>query len=444
MKRILRENAVCALAACGGALALGWLGLYGFAWNDYELEAQPAFEALIHGHFHAFLALAPAYGGSLVERAPFAILASAWHAGPLGVYRMVALPCLLATVLLALWLNARMRAAGRAALARGVTVAIVVANPVALLALEVGHPEELLGAVLCAAAIVLACEPRVPARRALLAGALLGLAIANKEWAVLALGPILLALPPRRRVPFLVAAFAVAGLVELPLLLAGAGSAVGSVGGAVVPSASIFQPWQVWWFLGSHAGAVHGTLGALKPGYRTAPAWTGTVSHPAVLAAGLAVTLGLCRGCLHSRLPAQRAMLALALTLLLRCMLDIWDTSYYLLPMLLAMLVWETRRSEHPPVLTLALSALIWIAALKLPAVADVQAGAFIAWTVPLAAWLAWRLFAPVNAPRPEAPATRGGYETTVRRFGSPVRISLPSLRTISRSSIRTPSASGR
>src|SRR6185437_10601251 len=75
MRRTARENAPCALAALAGCAALAWLGLYGFAWNDYDNEARPAFDALVGGHLEQFLRLAPAYGGSLVERAPFALLA---------------------------------------------------------------------------------------------------------------------------------------------------------------------------------------------------------------------------------------------------------------------------------------------------------------------------------------------------------------------------------
>ena len=111
----------------------------------------------MHGHVHEFLRLAPAYGGSLVERAPFALVPGLWGGGPLAVYRMVALPCLLACAALGVWLVARMRAeATLDAGARALALAVCVANPVTLRALEVGHPEELLGACLCVAAVLLA------------------------------------------------------------------------------------------------------------------------------------------------------------------------------------------------------------------------------------------------------------------------------------------------
>src|SRR5580692_7725987 len=136
MRRLLRENTLCALMAGTGCATLAWLGLYGFAWNDYENEAQPAFAALVHGHLSSFLRLAPVYGGSLVERAPFALMPGLWGGGELAVYRMVALPCLLAAAALGVWLVAQLRRPGAGGpgapgsrLARAVALGLCVANP---------------------------------------------------------------------------------------------------------------------------------------------------------------------------------------------------------------------------------------------------------------------------------------------------------------------------
>jgi hypothetical protein len=41
MRRIVRENAACALAAATASAVVGWLCLYGFGWNDYEVELPP-------------------------------------------------------------------------------------------------------------------------------------------------------------------------------------------------------------------------------------------------------------------------------------------------------------------------------------------------------------------------------------------------------------------
>ena len=273
MRRVARENALCALLAAAGCATMAWLGLYGYAWTDYDTEARPAFAALEAGHVLGFLRALPAYGGSLIERAPFALAPGLWGGGQLAVYRMVALPCLLASALLGLWLVARMRRQGSATLARAVVLALCVANPVTLLALELGHPEELLGAVLCLAALLLAASPRPTRRRAIGAGVVLGLAIANKDWALLAAGPVLLALPARQRPACVLGAGATALAVLAPALIV-SGHWFGAGTAAIASSASpIFQPWQLFWFFGHHGTLVHGTFGNAKPGYRTGPAW---------------------------------------------------------------------------------------------------------------------------------------------------------------------------
>jgi Glycosyltransferase family 87 len=390
MRLRVRENALCAFLAGVASATMAWLGLYGFAWNDYETEAKPAFDALTHGHVLEFLRLAPAYGGSLVERAPFALLPGLWGGGALAVYRMVALPCLLAAAVLGVWLVAQMRSRSDSTrLARAVTLGLCVANPLTLRALELGHPEELLGGALCVAAVVLATRDRP-----LWAGALLGLAIANKEWALLAVGPVLLALPSRRALCML-SAGAVAAFVLAPLALVGSSGFVASTRGAAAPPSTIFQPWQAFWFLGHHGAVVHGLFGVVKPGYRTAPGWVGTISHPLIIAVSLPLTaLAWGRG----RRGQSDALLLLALLLLLRCMLDTWDTAYYAIPFVLALLAWESLgERRRPAVLALSSTALAWVSFAWLPehVSADAQAAFFLAWTVPLLAGLALHLYAP-------------------------------------------------
>jgi hypothetical protein len=430
MRRVLRENAFCAFMAAAGCATLAWLGLYGFAWNDYEVEARPAFGALVHGHVLEFLRLAPAYGGSLIERAPFALLPGLWGGGQLAVYRMVALPCLLAAAVLGVCLVARMRSQGHSTLARAVALGVCVANPITLRALELGHPEELLGGCLCVAAVLLAGRSSTGREHPLLAGVALGLAIANKEWALLAAGPVLLALPARRRLPCLASAGVSAAAVLAPLALASSGGFAASARAVAAPASAIFQPWQVWWFLGHHGALVHGLFGAPKPGYRTGPAWTGVVSHPLIIATGLAIAAALWLRARRRPLPVRDALLALALALLLRCVLDTWDAVYYPLPFLLALLAWEVDRPSHrPPVLALSSTVLVWISFQWLPlhATPDAQAAFFLAWSLPLAAWLCLRLFSPGRPAlaRSVAPGRSArGQEITVSSLERLVRTS--------------------
>ncbi len=425
MPRAIRENGPCALVALAACALIGYLGLESFIWSDYEHEVAPALAALAHGHVTEFLRLAPAYGGSLVERAPFALLPGLWGGGALAIYRAVAAPCLLAIAALGVWLFAQMRAEGRPRPARALALLVCVANPMTLRALEIGHPEEILGACLCIAAVLLAAG-----ERPLWAGLALGLAVANKEWALLAAGPVLLALPPRRRLACSAVALAVAAAVLAPLVLVHSGGFVAATRASASAGTQIFHPWQLWWFLG-HAAPAGTAAASAEPGTRVGPGWTATVSHPLILALGLLVSVALWRReRRNGPTSARSALLALALLLLLRCVFDTWDTAYYTLPFLLALLVWEARgpvRRVH--LLAPACTALASVTFLWLPdhASSDLQAALFLAWTLPLAAALATELFAPRALRRlahrhdpPSSPA----QAMTVSALSRPLRIS--------------------
>jgi hypothetical protein len=149
-----------------------------------------------------------------------------------------------------------------------------------------------------------------------------------------------------------------------------------------------------------------------------------------ILATAPALALALWPRSRRAALPERQALLALALVLLLRCLLDTWDEIYYLLPFLFALLAWEIV-SERPraPLLALACSALGWLSFqwLEQHASADVQASVFLAWSLPLALWLGLRLFSArgrEQAPAGEPAGTGASYETTVSALGRLVRTS--------------------
>lgn len=398
----LRAHAPWTALGLVAVAGLAWLGLLGFVWTDYEAEAAPALAALVRGDIEGFLALCPAYGGSLIIRAPFALAASGLGGGDLAVFRAVAVPCLLAGVALGVVLAAQLAARGRSRGECAIAVLLCAGNPITLRALDMGHPEELLGGALCVGAVLAALRGR-----GTLTAVLLGLALANKAWAVLAVGPILLALPAQR-VRTLAMAGAIAGALLLPLLLAGAPSVQpGSASGTV--TGTIFQPWQVWWALGSPNEVIVGSDNVVKEGYRLAPAWLSPISHPLIVALALPLTL------LAWRRRAD-PLLLLSLLFLLRCLLDPWNTGYYALPAILAVVAWEALRFDRGPVVALAFTAATWVTWEWIPGLAspDGQSALYLAWSVPLAAALAWRLYAPpvawsLPAPRRTAAESSGG-----------------------------------
>jgi len=466
MRRAVRENALCAFLAGVGCSTIAWLGLYGFAWNDYDTEAQPAVQALTSGHLQQFLQLAPAYGGSLIERAPLALIPGLWGGGALAVYRMLALPALLAAAVLGIYLVARMRSEGHATLARAIALGVCVANPLTLRALEMGHPEDVIGGCLCVAAVLVAARPVNGRAGALWAGVILGLAIANKEWALLAVGPVLLVLPAGRRLWCLASTGAVAGAVLAPLVLIGSGGFVTSARVIATAPIEIFQPWQLFWFFGHHGALRYGEYGGAKPGYRIGPVWTGAISHPLILATAFVVTVAVAlkrRKSLRSAAPSESrgrvsagllserdALLLLGLLLLLRSVLDTWDSVYYFVPVVFALLTWEVLSpAKRLPLVAVSVTVLAWLSFQWLPVhvSADAQAAFFLAWTLPLAAVLSLKLFRPSRFQTGERSWivwSPRGQEITVSALDRLVRTSWPSPVTTARSSIRTPRRPGR
>jgi hypothetical protein len=211
-------------------------------------------------------------------------------------------------------------------------------------------------------------------------GVLLGLAIVNKEWALLAIGPVLLALPGQRR-RALLTVLAIAVVFYAPLLapalvnhtpIASAGPIAGRTSGL------IFQPWQLWWFLGAPHHLVTGGFGVVKVGYRTPPLWLETIPHPLIIALGVPATIAAWR---------RRAdpLLLLAFLLAIRAALDPWDVVYYPLPFILALLAWEGLSRRRPPVLALVASVVVWLVFIEAPGrlTPDEMAIAFAAVAVP-------------------------------------------------------------
>ncbi len=260
-------------------------------------------------------------------------------------------------------------------------------------------------------------------RRTLLAALLLGLAIATKAWAVLAIGPVLLALPHRRLLALAVAG-AVTALILAPLALLGTHSAI--LAGTATTGGVIFLPWQAWWFLGEAGHVVIGGNGLPKPdGYRVPPQWLSPLTHP--LIAFLVVPVSLLWARLRGaapRLRGEQLLLLLALLFGLRCVLDPWNSVYYALPCILALLAWETLcRTDRPPILALALSALTWVTFEMAPdwMSPDMQSIFYLAWSLPLLAWLVREAFVASAEPAVAALGREGGAVRAVAPPAQPV-----------------------
>jgi hypothetical protein len=224
---------------------------------------------------------------------------------------------------------------------------------------------------------------------------------------VLAIGPVLAALP-HHRVRSLLVAGAVSVALLAPFTIATPhGAAQRSV--SVTTTGTIFEPWQVWWFLGPRS-TVRDDQGQLH-GYRAGPAWVVDMTHPLIVVVGGALTLLWLK---RRRRPGDELLL-LALVLHARCLLDPWNSVYYALPCVFALTAWETLTRRRPPALASLLSAGCWISFEAVPRhlMPDPASVIYLAWALPFAAVLVRALYTPrgqrLATPRIElAPALAG------------------------------------
>jgi hypothetical protein len=350
MRPIARQWAPWIALAALCATAAAWTTIrFGFAFNDYDLEASASVSRLLHGDVTGFLSLAPAYGGSLVLRSPLILLARATGGSELTAYWLLALPGLVAVGFLSAALARHARCRGWSRGASALVVALALFSTASVQALNLGHAEELLGAALAVGATLLAMQGRW-----LAAGLLLGLAVANKPWALVAVAPVLVALPTRPLRAGLVAA-AVAATVMAPLMLTGTGATGGmtSAGAAATSAGGFSKPLSITWFLGKRIAK--DALGQLPAGSREPPAWVAKISRPAIVLVAAALSALWWRR--RDRAASPLGLLALAL--MVRCVLDPWNLPYYHLPFLLALLAWETHSARRAPFATLAVAGFL-------------------------------------------------------------------------------------
>jgi hypothetical protein len=266
-------------------------------------------------------------------------------------------------------------------------------NPVSLAAVQRGHPEELLTCALVLGAVLAAVRSRP-----LWAAVLLGLALGTKQWALLAALPVLLLCRPGHALRAALVAAAVAAALTVPM-------AVGDPGRFSQNNRMAQGGWfhasrmSVWWPLSSPEKVSAGAGEGFSYTVHRLPDRLTTLARPfvAVLAIALAVAFWRRR----QGLGPEDTLALLALVLLLRCLLDPLNNDYYHAPLLAFLAAWEGLRTRGLPVLSLLAAAALW-ATLRSPWLSPhalgeqfqlVNNALYLAWTLPLAAWLAFVVF---------------------------------------------------
>jgi hypothetical protein len=372
--------------------------------------AGPPIEALATGHVGRFFATQPAMGSfSLLLRAPVVAVARSLHSGELTQYRLGSLICLLAAAALAWVVVARMRPRGKQWMLVAVALGLLFAGPLTTKALWWGHPEVLLGALLCVVAVVFASRGQI-----VLAGGALGLALATNQWALLAILPAVIACP-RQRTRLLTVTAGVAALFVAPMLIGDAGRFLAqNIQAGIGPThANTFgvTPANIWYGYSRVGGAILGSGGGST---HVIPAALAAVAHALILVLGVGLPLVYWRW--TRRRSSGDLLILLALVFMIRCLLDPLNISYHQLPFFVAIVGYETLRRRGLPIISIYSAGAFWaLASLQNAGTLNVL---YLAWAVPVTAYLGYRAFTGRStdavATRPRGKATAGAIAPQV------------------------------
>ncbi len=359
-------------------------------------NAAPGLNALLHGDLAGYAARQPAIGlTSILLRLPFAALSHALGGGALVTYQLGALAALLPVGFFAAWLMAGRAIPPGARLAGALAGLLVLAGPVLRESLMSGHPEAALAGVLATGSVIAAT--RGHAGRA---ATLLGLAAGAKPWALIALPPVMMALPGRR-----VRTAAIAGAIAFPLCavapLADPGAFARALHGE--GSTNLINPFSLWWPLSE---SFHLPSGQIAPA-RLLPFGLSRAQSPGLVLLLALPALAMAYARARHRRTACDPLALLALLAVVRCLCDSTHLEYYYLSILIPLAAWEV----------VALGRLPWLTALGTVAIglipnlaeindpAAVWAGS-VAATLVLAVYLARCAFVARPGAAPESAMT--------------------------------------
>jgi hypothetical protein len=313
-------------------------------WGDYADDAGPGLNALAHGNVAGFFSHQPAMGAlAQFARAPFVLLAGAFHDSPIGIYKWGDLPCLLSVAILAAWAARIARRHGTGRLGQALIVAVCMLNPLVTNTIALGHPEELLTSSLAVASLLALCD-----RRIVLAAVCAGLAIATKQWAAVLVCPVLL-VAERQRIRAGLLMLGSAAAATLPMVIANFGAFRYAL--HYISKAGTITTDINWFYPLTSQGKtriidIFGPPRSITT--HTVPAMLGTLSHPAIVIVGLAVPLAVWLRC-GRRLEPRELLLSAALVFLLRCTLDPESAAYYHLPLLLTLVALDAHAGRRLP-----------------------------------------------------------------------------------------------
>jgi hypothetical protein len=392
-----------------------WLSWRAHFTPDYFIDAGPPIDALIHGRFSDFLHERPVMGPlSLILRAPFALLSRiTGNGGPLNgyeaAYQFGIFPCVFAAGLFGMGLAELLRRAGRPWPYQWLALILCLVNPVSARALALGHPEEILGAVLLAAGMLAAVFGRAGA-----AAGGVALALLTKQWALFGVLPTAIVVGWQRIKRPLAVGLAVCVVAAIPLIAANPSSLLDANLGQFDIKYESVQPASVWWPF-TEEGHVPG-----RPGFHKLTPFLRHGARPLILAIGLLLPLLLARRVRQD--PWERALPLLALVLLVRCFMDPVNNGYYHVPFFMALIAADALTGRMIPTLV-AVAGLELLTRIAKHADAALLSAFYLGWALPFALYLAGRAYGVDWSSLLRSRGVRGlGAERRVRSSSSAAR----------------------
>jgi glycosyl transferase family 87 len=372
--------------------------------GDHPHDAGPMIDGILRGDFaHAF-ANQPVMGlFAVLVQLPFAALAKALGAGELTAYRLGCLPCLFALGLVGIAIGREAARRGAPRVAAIAVAALCLVNPLTWEALRLGHPEELLGTALVVAAVLAALRGYSVG-----AAVALGLALATKQWTVIAALPVLVA-APRKRLRIVVIAGGVVLALTLPVAVADSGSFASSSKQAGWAGTRVYPFNAVYPFAPSEDRVIDVAGETKVVTVRALPRWVAHSLHPLIVLLSIPLTAAFWLR--RRRLEPHDVFALLALLFLVRCLLDPVDNAYYHVPFLVCLGAWEGLVRRRAPVFGLLASVAVWFVIYKAHVSDSFTArnAFYLLVTMPLAVWLSALAFGvrrsvPHTGRRPSAP----------------------------------------
>jgi hypothetical protein len=391
----LRSVTLVVLVAAGIGLTLAAAIPIDIPGADFDWEFLPAIDALARGNLHEAAVNFPLAGPAwLLIATPFD--AAVFNADLRTIYLVTALPAVAIYVGAVLWLRRLVERAGKPSNTALALTLLLLVNTAVVRAVHWGHPEE----IMCAA--LLLCAALAASRTHwLVTAVLLGLAVATKQWAVLGALPVICA-APRARFAIAAVAAAVVVLLTAPFVIAAPHRLADVARATTNPQrfwdrganyhheTRISAPDVIWPFAERRHEVRHG----LRVRSGVVPDWVVQASHALI---ALLVLPLVWFGWRNSRAGPDRWLGVLALIFMLRCLLEPVNFDYYHVAALLFLGAWEGLTRRSAPLLTgiLVIGLGITFTATESSLAALYHHAAFmnatyLAWMLPLTAWVAW------------------------------------------------------